>query len=239
MKNGQNPKPAIVVLTGAGISAESGIKTFRDSDGLWENHRIEDVATPEGWARNPKLVLKFYNQRRAQLFDVEPNAGHKALVQLEKNFDVHVVTQNVDDLHERAGSTRVLHLHGELRKSRSERHPELVYDCDGDINWGDKCERGFQLRPNIVWFGEAVPMLEPAAELAAKADVFIIVGTSLQVYPAASLMIYANPGIPFFYVDPRPQLSYELARLKNLKVIAEPASTGVMKVVDLITETTR
>ncbi|MBK7936743.1 MAG: NAD-dependent deacylase [Lewinellaceae bacterium] len=234
MENKKSGKPKIVVLTGAGISAESGIKTFRDSDGLWENHRIEDVATPEGWARNPELVLKFYNQRRAQLFEVEPNEGHKVLAGLEKDFDVQVVTQNVDDLHERAGSTRILHLHGELRKSRSERYPELVYDCDGNIEMGDQCERGFQLRPHIVWFGEAVPMLESAAGLAAGADLFIIVGTSLQVYPAASLMIYAPRDIPFYYVDPRPQVNYELARLPKLTVIAEPASTGVKKVAELL-----
>ena len=227
-------KLKIVILTGAGISAESGIKTFRDSDGLWENHRIEDVATPEGWARNPELVLKFYNQRRAQLFEVEPNEGHKTLAGLEKDFDVQIVTQNVDDLHERAGSTRILHLHGELRKSRSERYSDLVYDCEGPLKIGDTCARGFQLRPHIVWFGEAVPMLEPAAALAAEADVFVIVGTSLQVYPAASLMIYAPKGIPFYYVDPRPQVNYELARLPNLTVIAEPASTGVKKVAEML-----
>ena len=224
----------VVVLTGAGISAESGIKTFRDSDGLWENHRIEDVATPEAWMRNPELVLQFYNQRRAQLNEVEPNAGHRALAALEDHFEVHVVTQNVDDLHERAGSSRILHLHGELRKMRSERYPDLIYDCPGDIRIGDKCESGFQLRPHIVWFGEAVPMLEAAAALAAQADVFIIVGTSLQVYPAASLMIYANAGIPFFYVDPRPQVNAELARMPGLQVIAEPASTGVPKVAEML-----
>ncbi|MBX2893413.1 MAG: NAD-dependent deacylase [Saprospiraceae bacterium] len=221
----------IVVLTGAGISAESGIKTFRDSDGLWENHRIEDVATPEAWAINPALVLDFYNQRRAQLLGVQPNDGHKALVDLEKNYDVHIVTQNVDDLHERAGSTQVLHLHGELRKVRSERHPDLVFQWDKDLHLGDQCPRGAQLRPHIVWFGEAVPMLEPAAGLASEADIFIIVGTSLQVYPAASLMIYASPHIPFYYVDPRPQVNFELSRMPNLTIVAEPASTGVRKVV--------
>jgi NAD-dependent deacetylase len=225
----------IVVLTGAGISAESGIKTFRDSDGLWENHRIEDVATPEGWAKNPALVLEFYNQRRAQLLEVQPNDGHRALAGLEKNFEVHIVTQNVDDLHERAGSTRVVHLHGELRKVRSTRFPDLIYDWDKDLKIGDLCERGAQLRPHIVWFGEAVPMLESAAELASEADIFIIVGTSLQVYPAASLMIYADPTIPFYYVDPRPQVNMELARMPNLTVIAEPASTGVGKVVEQLT----
>lgn len=227
-------KKRVVVLTGAGISAESGIRTFRDSDGLWENHRIEDVATPEGWAKKPALVLEFYNQRRAQLFDVQPNAGHKALAELESNFEVDIVTQNVDDLHERAGSSRVLHLHGELRKVRSTRYPDLIYDWDKNLKMGDLCERGAQLRPHIVWFGEAVPMLEPAAELASEADIFIIVGTSLQVYPAASLMVYAPRHIPFYYVDPRPQVNAELARMPNLKVIAEPASTGVQRVLEMI-----
>ena len=227
-------KQKIVVLSGAGISAESGIKTFRDSDGLWENHRIEDVATPEGWAANPKLVLDFYNQRRAQLLGVQPNDGHRALVDLEQNFDVHIVTQNVDDLHERAGSTQVLHLHGQLRQVRSTRHEHLVYPWDRDLNLGDLCEGGHQLRPHIVWFGEAVPMLEKAAELAQKADIFIIVGTSLQVYPAAGLMQYARRNIPFYYIDPRPQLNYELSSMPNLTIIEEPASIGVRKMVDLI-----
>ncbi len=227
-------KQKIVVLSGAGISAESGIKTFRDSDGLWENHRIEDVATPEGWAANPKLVLDFYNQRRAQLLEVQPNDGHRALVDLEQNFDVHIVTQNVDDLHERAGSTQVLHLHGQLRQVRSTRHENLVYPWDRDLNLGDLCEGGHQLRPHIVWFGEAVPMLEKAAELAQKADIFIIVGTSLQVYPAAGLMQYARRNIPFYYIDPRPQLNYELSNMPNLTIMEEPASTGVRKMVELI-----
>ncbi|MEO6759839.1 MAG: NAD-dependent deacylase [Saprospiraceae bacterium] len=223
--------PKIVVLTGAGISAESGISTFRDSDGLWENHRIEDVATPEGWRRNPELVQEFYNQRRRRLTEVVPNAGHLALAELEKKYEVHIVTQNVDDLHERAGSSRVIHLHGELRKVRSVRHEHLVYDWEKDLQMGNLCERGTQLRPHIVWFGEAVPMLEPASELAAEADIFIIVGTSLQVYPAASLMVYASPHIPFYYVDPRPQVNFELARMKGLQVIAEPATIGLPKLV--------
>jgi NAD-dependent deacetylase len=227
-------KKKIVVLTGAGISAESGIRTFRDADGLWENHRIEDVATPEAWRRNPALVLEFYNQRRAQLFEVQPNAGHRALVDLEKNYDVHIVTQNVDDLHERAGSTQVMHLHGQLRQVRSERHERLVYDWDKDLHLGDLCERGTQLRPHIVWFGEAVPMLDPAADLASEADVFIIVGTSLQVYPAAGLMHYAPRDIPFYYVDPKPQVNFELSRMPNLTVVAEPASTGVAKVAEML-----
>jgi NAD-dependent deacetylase len=224
----------IVVLTGAGISAESGISTFRDSNGLWENHRIEDVATPEGWMRNPALVLEFYNQRRKQLLDVSPNAGHKGLVELEQDFSVYIVTQNVDDLHERAGSTKVLHLHGELRKVRSERYPHLVYDWEKDLNLGDFCARGSQLRPRIVWFGESVPMMEPAGMLAEEADIFVVVGTSLQVYPAAGLMHYAPTGIPVYYIDPKPQLNYELQRMPNLTIIEEPASTGVQKLIQLI-----
>jgi NAD-dependent deacetylase len=222
----------IIVLTGAGISAESGIKTFRDADGLWENHRFEDVATPGAWARDPELVLRFYNQRRAQLPGVQPNAGHYALAELEKKHEVHVVTQNVDDLHERAGSTRVLHLHGELRKVRSVEHPELVYDWPGDLALGDVCERGAQLRPHIVWFGEAVPMLEAAADLAERADLFLIVGTSLIVYPAAGLMAYAPRHIPFYYVDPKPAVNWELRQKPNLTVVAEPATVGVPQVVD-------
>lgn len=221
----------LIVLTGAGISAESGISTFRDAGGLWEQHRIEDVATPEGWRKNPELVLRFYNQRRERLLAAEPNAGHRALVELESKFDVHIITQNVDDLHEKAGSRQVLHLHGELRKVRSERHEDLVYDWEGDIKIGDLCERGFQLRPQVVWFGEAVPMLAPAAELAGKAEIFLIIGTSLQVYPAASLMIYANRYIPFYYIDPNPQVNWELGQMPKLKIIPEPASTGVPKIV--------
>ncbi|MDO8970341.1 MAG: Sir2 family NAD-dependent protein deacetylase, partial [Saprospiraceae bacterium] len=166
--------------------------------------------------------------------EVQPNDGHRALVDLEQNFDVHIVTQNVDDLHERAGSTQVLHLHGQLRQVRSTRHEHLVYPWDRDLNLGDLCESGHQLRPHIVWFGEAVPMLEKAAELAQKADIFIIVGTSLQVYPAAGLMQYAPRNIPFYYIDPRPQLNYELSNMSNLTIIEEPASTGVRKMVDLI-----
>jgi NAD-dependent deacetylase len=220
----------IVVLTGAGISAESGIKTFRDGDGLWENHRIEDVATPEAWKRDPVLVQEFYNQRRRQLLTVTPNAGHLALVELEKKFDVQIITQNVDDLHERAGSNHIVHLHGELRKARSERYPDLVYDWDRDLVIGDLCERGTQLRPFIVWFGESVPMIEIAAKITETADILLIVGTSLQVYPAASLMIYAPASIPVYYIDPKPQLNYELRQMPNVTVVEEPASTGVEKV---------
>lgn len=195
----------LVVLTGAGISAESGISTFRDSGGLWEQYRIEDVATPEGWARDPKLVTDFYNQRRKQLLEVEPNYGHIALVELEKYFNVYVVTQNVDNLHECAGSKNIVHLHGELTKVRSERFDHLIYELTPDryeVKIGDKCEKGFQLRPHIVWFGEAVPMLEEAVRLAQKADIFVVVGTSLNVYPAASLVHYVQPEVPVYVVDP-------------------------------------
>ncbi len=195
----------LVVLTGAGISAESGISTFRDSGGLWEQYRIEDVATPEGWARDQKLVTDFYNQRRKQLLEVEPNYGHIALVELEKYFNVYVVTQNVDNLHERAGSKNIVHLHGELTKVRSERFDHLIYELTPDryeVKIGDKCEKGFQLRPHIVWFGEAVPMLEEAVRLAQKADIFVVVGTSLNVYPAASLVHYVQPEVPVYVVDP-------------------------------------
>jgi NAD-dependent deacetylase len=226
----------VVVLTGAGISAESGISTFRDANGLWENHRIEDVATPEAWARDPALVLKFYNERRKQLFSVQPNAGHCALVDLEKRFKVQVITQNVDDLHERAGSSNVLHLHGELRKVRSERYPHLVYDWTGDLQLGDACTRGYQLRPHIVWFGESVPMIEPASMLAAEADVLLIIGTSLQVYPAAGLSRFVPPYAPIYYIDPAPQINFELEQRSNLTVMAEPAGTGVAKVAQLLTK---
>ena len=220
-------KKKLVVLTGAGISAESGIKTFRDADGLWENYRIEDVATPEAWQRNPELVQRFYNERRKQLTTVAPNRGHIALKEMEQHFDVHIITQNVDDLHERAGSSNVLHLHGELKKVRSVRYPDLVYIREGDVNMGDLCERGAQLRPHIVWFGESVPMIEPATDIVEDADILLIVGTSLQVYPAASLMVYASRTIPVFYIDPRPQVNPELRAMSRLKVVEEPASTGV------------
>lgn len=222
----------IVVLTGAGISAESGVKTFRDSDGLWEQHRIEEVATPEAWRRNPELVQRFYNQRRRQLLSVHPNAGHLALVELEKAFEVNIITQNVDDLHERAGSTQVLHLHGELRKVRSERYAHLVYDWDRDLEMGDLCDRGAQLRPHIVWFGESVPLIEPAARMTEAADVLMIIGTSLQVYPAAGLMAYAPRFTPIYYIDPHPQANAELRGMPNLEVVAEPATIGVPLIVN-------
>ena len=222
----------IVILTGAGISAESGIKTFRDADGLWENHDIQEVATPEGFRKNPALVLKFYNDRRRQLFDVEPNAGHTALVELEKKYKVTIITQNVDDLHERAGSSHVIHLHGELRKSRSSLNPNLIYDCEVDINIGDKAGDGSQLRPHIVWFGEDVPMIQYAAQAVSEAMTVIVIGSSMQVYPAAGLVSFAHGRSDIYYVDPYPALNYELKQRKNLTVIAEPATTGVRKVVD-------
>lgn len=224
----------IVVLTGAGISAESGIRTFRDSDGLWEKHRIEDVATFEAWQRNPALVLDFYNQRRKQLYEVKPNAGHIALVELENKFDVHIVTQNVDDLHEQAGSRNVLHLHGELKKVRSTIDDDLIYELKGwELKKGDFCEKGSQLRPHIVWFGEAVPMIEKAMELSAQADIFIVIGTSLNVYPAAGLVYYIKPGTPVYLIDPRAEM---LSGVKNLTVIREPASTGVPALVKKLSE---
>ncbi len=195
----------IVVLTGAGISAESGISTFRDSGGLWEQYRIEEVATPEAWQRNPKLVTLFYNQRRLQLLDVKPNYGHIGLVELEHDFDVHIITQNVDNLHERAGSKNIVHLHGELTKVRSERFEHLIYELSPEnyeVKIGDKCERGFQLRPHIVWFGESVPMLEEAVRITEKADIFVVIGTSLNVYPAASLVHYVQPQVPIYIIDP-------------------------------------
>ena len=221
----------VVVLSGAGISAESGIKTFRDAGGLWEGHDVMEVATPDGWRRNPELVLDFYNARRRQLQEVKPNPAHLALVQLEDLYDVRIVTQNVDDLHERAGSRQVIHLHGELRKSRSTHNEALIYDCEQDIRIGDTCELGSQLRPHIVWFGEMVPMLEVAALETSQADIVIIVGTSMQVYPAAGLIGYAPDHARVYYVDPRPSINYELALRGNLEVIGEKASTGVQKVV--------
>ena len=221
----------IIVLTGAGISAESGVKTFRDSDGLWENHNVMDVASIQGWRQNKELVLDFYNQRRKQLFKVRPNEAHLALVELEAQFKTYIITQNVDDLHERAGSKNILHLHGKLREVRSEKYPNLIYPCDKDISLGDKCERGYQLRPNIVWFGEEVPLFPTAAILIAEADIILIIGTSMQVYPAAGLVGEAKPNIPIFYIDPHPQPSHELKIAKNLTVIPENATTGVRKIV--------
>lgn len=224
----------IVVLTGAGISAESGLKTFRDADGLWEGHDVYEVASPEGWYRNKALVLDFYNQRRRQLLEVHPNAAHLALAELERQFDVTIVTQNVDDLHERAGSSNVIHLHGELLKSRSSVDENLTYECKTDILLGDLCERKTQLRPHIVWFGELVPMLEKAAYVTTQADILMIIGTSMQVYPAANLINFANQSIPKYFVDPKPTLRESAYR--NLRVIAERASIGVPELVRQLIE---
>lgn len=225
-------KKKIVVLTGAGISAESGIPTFRASDGLWENHSIEDVATPEGWRKDMELVLRFYNERRAKLAEVEPNEGHYILARLEKHFDVQIITQNVDNLHERAGSTKVLHLHGELTKARSTVDSSLVYEIGTKaINIGDKCEKGSQLRPHIVWFHEDVPLIIDAAELASEADIFVVVGTSMQVYPAAGLVNYAAGFVPIYIIDPNKP---DVATRKNMVFIEEIGSVGLAKLWDLL-----
>lgn len=223
-------KKKIIVLTGAGVSAESGIQTFRDAGGLWEGYDVMEVATFDGWRRNRELVLKFYNDRRAKLKTVQPNAAHLALAELESKYKVHVITQNVDDLHERAGSSKVLHLHGELLKARSTVDENLVYEWAGDITTNDKCDHGSQLRPHIVWFGEAVPMLEEAIRLSSRADIFLIIGTSMQVYPAASLIEYVPENAQKYFIDPHPAVieSY----YQNLTVIAEKATTGVLKVLN-------
>ena len=218
-------KKKLVVLTGAGISAESGIKTFRDSDGLWEGHNVMDVATPEGWSKNPALVLDFYNQRRKQLKEVEPNLGHQILAELEKEFEVYIITQNVDDLHERAGSSNVLHLHGELLKVRSSTNSNYILDWQDDLNFGDFDDNQNQLRPHIVWFGEEVPALDEAIKITQSADYFAVIGTSLQVYPAAGLIDFTTQETPIFYIDPKP---IKIPNLRNpLEVISEVASKGV------------
>lgn len=218
----------LIVLTGAGISAESGIATFRDSGGLWEGHKVEDVATPEGWKKNPSLVLDFYNQRRKRALEAKPNQGHIILAQLENDFDVTVVTQNVDNLHEKAGSSKVIHLHGSLFESRSTVDEKLVYPINGwELNIGDVCVKGSQLRPNIVWFGEQVPMIEVAAYHASRADIFLVVGTSMVVYPAAGLIHEVPVETPKFVVDP--QLP-EIGHIPHLTMIQEKASTGMYKV---------
>jgi len=220
----------LVVLSGAGISAESGIPTFRDSDGLWEGYDVMEVATPEGWKKNPSLVLDFYNQRRKKALEVKPNRGHEVLAELEKHFKVTVITQNVDDLHERAGSTHVLHLHGSLFESRSTRDESLVYPITGwELKVGDTCEKGSQLRPNIVWFGEMVPMMDIAARYAGSADIFVVVGTSLAVYPAAGLIDYVPFDTPKYIVDPRLP---DLRHIPHLYSFEEKASIGMTKVME-------
>lgn len=223
-------KPKLVVFTGAGISAESGIKTFRDSDGLWEEYNIMEVATPQGWNKNKELVLDFYNKRRKQVLEAKPNKAHEALVNLETKYDVHIITQNIDDLHERAGSKNVLHLHGEIIKSRSTLDPSLIYTITGNnINIGDTCERGFQLRPHIVWFGEAVPEMENAYNIATQADIFMVVGTSMVVYPAAGIIDYTKPNIPKYLIDPG---DVKVSGVNNLTVIKEKACVGLPRLVD-------
>ena len=215
----------LVILTGAGMSSESGIKTFRDSGGLWEEYEVTDVATPEAWVRNRALVLRFYNERRRQLGACKPNEGHQGLARLEKYFDVQIITQNIDDLHERAGSTKVLHLHGELTKARSSVYPTLVYDIGyKDIQEGDKCDKGSQLRPHIVWFGEEVPMMDEAVNLTADADIFVVVGSSLNVYPAAGLIHYAPAKASLWLIDPKDAV---IPVSRNVEVIQEVASKGV------------
>ena len=220
----------IVVLTGAGMSAESGIKTFRDANGLWEGHDVMEVATPEGFNYNPSLVLDFYNQRRRQLFEVEPNSAHFDLANLESDFKVSIITQNVDDLHERAGSTNVIHLHGELLKARSTANETDIVDWKTDIVLGDTCKKGHQLRPHIVWFGEDVPMIEKAVTICEIADILVIIGTSMQVYPAASLMHYVPQNTPTYFIDPKPNIDSK----KNLTVIAEIATVGMGKVIEFL-----
>ena len=225
-------KKKIVVLSGAGISAESGVKTFRDDNGLWEGHDVMKVASPQGWADDMDLVLDFYNQRRKQAREVKPNQGHQEIANLEEDFEVSIVTQNVDNLHERAGSTRVMHLHGELFKSRSTVDETLVYDMDGwELKKGDLCEKGSQLRPHIVWFGEMVPLMDEAIVEAQSADVFIVVGTSLAVYPAAGLIHHVKPGTPMFVIDPNLP---DLPTLANLTTIEEGGGTGMTRVAEIV-----
>lgn len=226
-------KKKLVVLSGAGVSAESGLKTFRDSDGLWEGYNIEDVATPRAWKKNPQLVLEFYNYRRKNVLDAQPNAAHIGLAELEKKFDVHIITQNIDDLHERAGSTKVLHLHGEIFKMRSERNEELVYEIKGDMKIGDKADDGGQLRPNIVWFEEPVPKIEEAIPIVYGADIFVVVGTSLVVYPAAGLVNYTAFDVPKYIIDKR--IPY-VSSTGNLVAIEKPATEGVQELIKLLSK---
>lgn len=217
-------KKKLVVLSGAGMSAESGLKTFRDSDGLWEGYDVTEVATPRAWKKNPRLVLDFYNMRRRNVLDAAPNGGHFGLAELENDFDVHIITQNIDDLHERAGSTKVMHLHGEIFKMRSEHKEELIYDIRGDMNIGDMAEDGAQLRPAIVWFEEPVPMIEQAVPLVRSADIFLVIGTSLVVYPAASLVNYAPWQISKYIIDRK--IPYTPS-IYNMTTIEKPATEGV------------
>ncbi|HKL34405.1 MAG TPA: NAD-dependent deacylase [Tangfeifania sp.] len=217
-------KKKLVILSGSGISQESGLKTFRDMGGLWEQYDVTEVASPEAWKRDPELVMRFYNERRKQLWEAKPNAGHSGIAELEDWFDVDVITQNVDDLHEQAGSSRVIHLHGELRKARSTADPKLIYTLKNwELKLGDCCEKGSQLRPHIVWFGESVDELQRAIPIVENADILVVVGTSLVVYPAAGLVNHTKPNIPIFVVDPHSPEMY----LKNVTYIQEKAGTGV------------
>ncbi|MBI9054578.1 MAG: NAD-dependent deacylase [Bacteroidales bacterium] len=220
----------LVILSGAGMSAESGIKTFREMGGLWEEYDVMEVASPQAWEQNPELVMRFYNERRKKLFEAEPNEGHKGIAELEKYFNVQIVTQNVDDLHERAGSTNVLHLHGELKKVRSNVDPNLIYTMDTwELKLGDKCEKGSQLRPHIVWFGESVPAINEATLICGKADVFVVIGTSLNVYPAAGLINYTPSDIPKFLIDPN-----NVRTNNEVTFIKEKASSGIKKLTEII-----
>lgn len=223
-------KKKLVIFSGAGISAESGIPTFRDSDGLWEQHKVEDVATPEGWSRNRELVLEFYNERRRKLKEVSPNAGHTIIADMEKDYDVTVITQNIDNLHERAGSTNVVHLHGQLLRSRSTMDPSLIFECLGDIKIGDKCPKGSQLRPDVVWFGEPVPMMDYAQSVVEEADILVVVGTSLAVWPAAGLPHLTKEDCQIYYVDPKA----EGLLSRDVFVLKQKASTGMKSVVEFL-----
>lgn len=220
----------LVVLTGAGMSAESGVKTFRDEGGLWEGHDVMQVASPQGFAQNPELVLEFYNQRRRQLLNVKPNSAHYYLAELETFYEVSIITQNIDDLHERAGSTHVIHLHGELLKVRSTSDANDIMEWPRDLNIGDTCKNGFQLRPHVVWFGEAVPMMQKAIQICEQADILMIIGTSLQVYPAASLLHYVTFDTKIFYIDPKPAIS----PTSKITVIPEKATVGIKKAMGIL-----
>ena len=222
----------IVVLTGAGMSAESGINTFREANGLWEGHDVMEVASPEGFYKNPSLVLDFYNQRRKQLMSVKPNKGHFSLKVLEEQYSVQIITQNVDNLHERAGTKNILHLHGELLKVRSTINEQLIYNWEKDLVLGDLCSENAQLRPHIVWFGEEVPLLEKAAEITSKADVLVIIGTSMQVYPAASLIHYVQRNTPIYFIDPKPSISK--GQFQNLTIIPKIASSGTEELLQVL-----
>lgn len=230
-----NNRKKIIILTGAGMSAESGLSTFRDSDGLWEQHKVEDICTPEALANNRELVIDFYNERRRQLVKAAPNQGHLDLVQLEEKYEVHIITQNVDDLHEKAGSTNVLHLHGELMKTRSMGGEHRTYTLNEDnyiTKVDDRCEEGYLIRPHIVFFGEAVPMIEIAAELCSEADIMVIIGTSLNVYPAAGLMSYAPKQCPIYFIDPNPNVPNK--RTNNLHIIQKRATEGVQQLLEML-----